>query len=273
MSGTFSCEEREWGRAGAGGADPGRREAGGVHIAGRTACSARKQQLTRRVTSRFAWVGVPTANVARYHTRPGDAPFYYAHLPPLPLPRTLTLLSFSFRFRSPLPPPLFLIGILFPSFSDSTQNLPASFSFCSFIVSIIISFIASHSISQPASARSFPSSASFFSSHTRHSSQFFFLSSNLFILLIPPPPFLFFPLIILVLGAPTPYPPVIPLLIVASDSLLRCCSSREQGVTSRPLPSPISRRLHHRCNSAWQAPKPNNPPSCGPCTYYRARIN
>lgn len=51
---------------------------GGVHKAGRTVFSARKQQLTRRVTSRFAWVGVPTPDVARYPTRPGNAPFYYA---------------------------------------------------------------------------------------------------------------------------------------------------------------------------------------------------
>lgn len=51
---------------------------GGVHKAGRTVFSARKQQLTRRVTSRFAWVGVPTLDVARYPTRPGNAPFYYA---------------------------------------------------------------------------------------------------------------------------------------------------------------------------------------------------
>lgn len=51
---------------------------GGVHKAGRTVFSARKQQLTRCVTSRFAWVGVPTLDVARYPTRPGNAPFYYA---------------------------------------------------------------------------------------------------------------------------------------------------------------------------------------------------
>lgn len=51
---------------------------GGVHKAGRTVFSVRKQQLTRRVTSRFAWVGVPTPDVARYPTRPGNAPFYYA---------------------------------------------------------------------------------------------------------------------------------------------------------------------------------------------------
>lgn len=121
---------------------------GGVHKAGRTVCTARKQQLTRRVTSRFAWVGVPTPNVARYPTRPGNAPFYYA-APLHPLcaslfsfsllssSSVLTLLSFSFHFRFLLDESLFslffffsFILLIFPRF------ISLFFPFLSFILSI-----------------------------------------------------------------------------------------------------------------------------------------
>lgn len=121
---------------------------GGVHKAGRTVCTARKQQLTRRVTSRFAWVGVPTPDVARYPTRPGNAPFYYA-APLHPLcaslfsfsllssSSALTLLSFSFHFRFLLDESLFsplfffsFILLIFPRF------ISLFFPFLSFILSI-----------------------------------------------------------------------------------------------------------------------------------------
>lgn len=132
-------------------ADPGRPgAAGGVHIAGRTVCTARKQQLTRRVTSRLAWVGVPTADVARYSTRPGDAPFYYAPLPtlhrlllplPVPLPRTLTLLSFFPLSRSAR-------STVFPPhahfFLPSHLSAAPSYSFLTFVIAFIAPIIFLH---------------------------------------------------------------------------------------------------------------------------------
>lgn len=115
---------------------------GGVHKAGRTVSSARKQQLTRRVTSRFAWVGVPTPDAVRYPTRPGNAPFYYA-APLHPLRASLfsfslhsyaTLILFSFPFSTRRESFLFSLPPLYIAF------LPLLSHFSSAIILSIVLF-------------------------------------------------------------------------------------------------------------------------------------